>query len=95
VVIDISLDDEAEEEVVGEDGSADVEKTGVEGDDEEVDEGLFIPFGWPRQQPKSFYKGSDPEWQEFIKFAQDPSKHKDVQRKFRLWKFHITSTDKM
>ncbi len=31
----------------------------------------FIPLGFARQRPQTFYKGSDPEWQSFIEFAND------------------------
>ncbi len=56
-------------------------------DDEEDEEfegdedALFIPFSWPKQQPRTFYKGSDPEWQEFIRLSKDPQRHKDIQRR--------------
>ncbi|KAI9880140.1 MAG: UAA transporter [Pleopsidium flavum] len=35
------------------------------------DDAIFIPLGWARQCPRTFYKGSDPEWQSFLAFAQD------------------------
>jgi hypothetical protein len=72
--------EEVEEEVVGEDGQPDVQTE--EGDEEEVEDGLFIPCGWPKKQPRSFYRASDPEWKEFIKFSKETERHKDVQRKF-------------
>ncbi|KAF1959404.1 hypothetical protein CC80DRAFT_440888 [Byssothecium circinans] len=41
-------------------------------DEEEEEEGLiFFPTGFSRPKPKTFYKGSDPEWQEFVKIAPD------------------------
>jgi len=42
-----------------------------EDDDEEYDAILFIPTGFSRLQPKRFWKGSDPEWQQFKKLATD------------------------
>jgi hypothetical protein len=45
-----------------------------EGDNEEEDDEdiiLFLPTGFSRPKPRTFYKGSDPEWQEFIKLAKD------------------------
>jgi hypothetical protein len=44
-----------------------------EEEDEEEDEDiiLFLPTGFSRPKPRTFYKGSDPEWQEFIKLAKD------------------------
>jgi hypothetical protein len=41
-------------------------------DDEEYDDAiLFLPTGFSRLRPKRFWKGSDPEWQEFKKVATD------------------------
>lgn len=73
---------EIEIEVEADQGkSAKAGKTEPEDDEEVDDAGLFIPFGWPEEQPRTFYKGSDPEWKEFIKFSKDPKKHKEVQRR--------------
>ncbi|KAH7408437.1 hypothetical protein DE146DRAFT_646215 [Phaeosphaeria sp. MPI-PUGE-AT-0046c] len=41
-------------------------------DDEDYDDALlFLPTGFSRPRPQTFYKGSDPEWQEFKKLATD------------------------
>ncbi|RAR14981.1 hypothetical protein DDE83_001617 [Stemphylium lycopersici] len=42
-------------------------------DDDEDDDGaiLFLPTGFSRPQRKTFYKGSDPEWQDFKRLASD------------------------
>ncbi|KAL5114711.1 hypothetical protein ACEQ8H_007380 [Pleosporales sp. CAS-2024a] len=32
---------------------------------------LFLPTGFSRPRPRTFYRGSDPEWQEFRKIATD------------------------
>lgn len=41
---------------------------------------LFIPFpGTTKQLPVTPYRGSDPEWQEFIKFSQDLTAGKKVR----------------
>lgn len=41
-------------------------------EEEEEDEGLlFFPTGLSRPRSRSFYKGSDPEWQTFVRLAQD------------------------
>lgn len=40
-------------------------------EDVQPDDAMFIPLGWARQCPMTFYKGSDPEWQSFVKLAQD------------------------
>ena len=38
----------------------------------EVDDPLFIPFpGTVKETRRKPYRGSDPEWQEFIKFSKD------------------------
>nr|OQO17793.1 hypothetical protein B0A51_15679 [Rachicladosporium sp. CCFEE 5018] len=43
------------------------------------DENRFIPLTWARALPRTFYKGSDPEWQEFMKVAKDPPRAKKIQ----------------
>lgn len=46
--------------------------TEEEDDDDDYDDILlFLPTGFSRQSRKTFYKGSDPEWQEFKKIATD------------------------
>jgi hypothetical protein len=43
-----------------------------EEDEEDYDDAiLFLPTGLSRQRPQTFYKGSDPEWQEYKKLAGD------------------------
>ncbi|KAK7191773.1 hypothetical protein PSPO01_02222 [Paraphaeosphaeria sporulosa] len=45
-----------------------------EQDDEEEEEEdglLFFPTGFSRPRPRSYYRGSDPEWQTFVRLAQD------------------------
>ena len=42
--------------------------------EEQPEDALFIPLGWPRQVPRVFYKASDPEWQSFHHFAKDKRK---------------------
>ncbi|KAH3945540.1 hypothetical protein HBI81_083440 [Parastagonospora nodorum] len=42
-----------------------------EDDDDTEDILLFLPTGFSRPSPRTFYKGSDPEWQEFKKLATD------------------------
>ena len=79
--------EEVEEEVVGGDGTPDV--TTEEGEEEEVEDGLFIPCGWPRKQERKYYRASDPEWKEFIKFSQEKERHQDVQSEFGFVTIHI------
>ena len=40
-------------------------------DDEYDDALIFLPTGFSRPKPKTYYRGSDPEWQEFRKLATD------------------------
>lgn len=42
------------------------------------DDSWFIPLTWAQKLPKTFYKGSDPEWQEFVKIAKDQARHKRI-----------------
>jgi hypothetical protein len=44
-------------------------------DDEDLDDTIFIPLGLTKAKAKTYYKGSDPEWQEFRKLAPDHKKH--------------------
>lgn len=48
---------------------------------EEIDDKpIFIPFpGTTKQVMPRPYKGSDPEWQEFIRFSKDPKLGKSVR----------------
>ena len=47
---------------------------------EEEDKPLFIPFPGTTKQLKPVpYRGSDPEWQEFIKFSKDQDLAKRVR----------------
>lgn len=70
-------EDEVEEEAAKAEGE---EGTEVEEGPFYADEdSLFIPMTWSKQLPRQWYKGSDPEWQEFIKIAKDKGRHKKVQ----------------
>ena len=41
-------------------------------EDEDEDEGLFLPFPFTTEQvPSPPYRGTDPEWQEFMKISKD------------------------
>jgi hypothetical protein len=55
-------------------------KDGISLDSVEELEPLFIPLGWPKELPQTFYKGSDPEWQSFLAFNRDPKKAAALQR---------------
>lgn len=51
-----------------------------EDEDEYDDEILFLPTGFSRLKPKTFYKGSDPEWGEFRKIVQDQKRIEQIRR---------------
>jgi hypothetical protein len=53
----------------------------VDEDDSGGETILFIPLGLPKEIMSEPYKGSDPEWQAFRKFAQDNERRKVVQSK--------------
>ena len=46
------------------------------------EDAIFIPLGFTRQRPQTYYKGSDPEWQSFLEFRRDRDKEKAVRSKF-------------
>jgi hypothetical protein len=48
------------------------------GEDEEEDSGVFVPIWWPYEADPVYYKGTDPEWLEFIKFAKDKDRKSEV-----------------
>lgn len=83
--IEIEFTDEAEEEQ-GQEAAQKQQEGGVEIVEEETgppfyaqEDSTFIPLTWSRKLPRSFYRGSDPEWQEFIRFANDRPRHKKAQ----------------
>ena len=47
--------------------------------DEQPEDSMFIPCGWPRERPREFYKASDPEWQSFMEFARDDQRKRSVK----------------
>jgi hypothetical protein len=68
-----------------------IQEGGEEEEEEEHEESdfadessLFIPLTWTKKLPRSFYKGSDPEWQEFVKVSKDKARHKKIQCKHPL-----------
>ena len=42
--------------------------------DDEHEVAVFVPFQWPRMATRTFYKESDPDWQEFARVAGDEEK---------------------
>jgi len=50
-----------------------------DGEDEWADvDSTFVPLTWAKKLPRTYYKGSDPEWQEFRKIAKDQPRQKKV-----------------
>jgi hypothetical protein len=72
---DGSLEDVDDEE------ANDEEDEDEDDDEEEYDDAiLFLPTGFSRLKPKTFYRGSDPEWQEFKKVTQDKARIERIRQ---------------
>ncbi|KAF1975223.1 hypothetical protein BU23DRAFT_552630 [Bimuria novae-zelandiae CBS 107.79] len=73
--------DDAEDDKGGRE-ITDEEEEELEDDEEEEedDEGLiFLPTGFSRPRPRRFYRGSDPEWQTFIRLAPDRKRMEKIR----------------
>lgn len=62
------------------------QEAGQEQDDEEADEDededeaiLFLPTGFSRPRRKTYYRSSDPEWQEFKRIATNPARVQKIR----------------
>ncbi len=71
-------------------------------EDEEDEEGipeimpedaLFIPFGSVHKLPRTYYKGSDPEWQSFIELANDKVRSDNLRCKLVLTVKYVGGID--
>jgi len=60
-----------EDTASGEDGEVEEEEEDDEDEEEEEVGLIFFPTGLSRPKKKEFYRGSDPEWQEFVRIAPD------------------------
>lgn len=60
-------------ETVGEDGEEEEEE------EEDVESLLFFPTGLSRPKPRTFYKGTDPEWKEFQRISEDKELKKRIE----------------
>jgi len=85
-VNDLEVDDQAQR--VAGSGNVDVKRhTSSDEDEDEADgteddeDAIFIPFSWPKKIPKTYYRGSDPEWKAYVKFSKDKKMHIDVQQR--------------
>lgn len=69
------------EEVDDEEANEEEDEDEDDKDEEEYDDAiLFLPTGFSRLKPKTFYRGSDPEWQEFKKVAQDKARTERIRQ---------------
>ena len=50
--------------------------------DEMSEEAWFIPLWFARERPRTFYKGTDPEWASFVKFAEDKDRDQYVRSEY-------------
>ena len=79
----------------GQDGWTTVGPEDDEDEDEEYDDALlFLPTGLSRPRPKQFWKGSDPEWQEFKKIATDRPRVDKIRSEICLMRTQWTRTDR-
>lgn len=76
ITIELKNGEKAEGEG-GEGGAEDEDR--VEIPETMPEDAIFIPFGFTRQRPRSYYKGSDPEWQSFLAFSKDRDRGKAVR----------------
>jgi hypothetical protein len=75
--LEIEYDASDEKEAVKEDGSTEfIDEEDGDLDDEE--EGFFLPMTWPKLGEQTFYKGSDPEWREYVKFNKNRERQKRI-----------------
>ena len=76
---------------------ADPTEEGIEKEDEEdvkipdemPEDAIFIPLGFARQLPQTFYKGTDPEWQSFIEFSKDKKRSQLVRSTYSSISGHM------
>lgn len=88
--IDIHIEEiEVEEEqATQKEGEWETQDGDAEEDEFAEEDNTFIPMTWPTKLPRTFYKGSDPEWQEFVKIAKDKPRHKKLQDELVAVVFH-------
>ena len=54
-----------------EDGQADEAEAEIGIPETMPEDAIFIPLGFARQRPETYYKATDPEWQSFIEYRKD------------------------
>lgn len=82
IVVELEVEDQSER--LG--GSVDVDvqrnKKSKGGEKKDEEDEWFIPLTLAQELPRTYYKASDPEWQEFEKFMRDKAKRKKVTDSF-------------
>lgn len=72
--------DKSGRKVAGEEeGGWEVQGDEAEDEEEEEEALLFFPTGFSRARPRTYYKGSDPEWQAFIRVTKDPRQMQKIR----------------
>ncbi|KAL8785585.1 MAG: hypothetical protein Q9195_008571 [Heterodermia aff. obscurata] len=64
--------------------NAEEEEEDAEIPEEMPEDALFIPLWFARKKPKTFYKGTDPEWQSFIDFSKDRKRSQFIRSAWDL-----------
>lgn len=72
--------EEVDDKEANEEEDEDEEDEEEDEEDEYDDAILFLPTGFSRMKPTTFYKGSDPEWQEFKKVSQDKARIERIRQ---------------
>jgi len=67
------------------------EEPGSEEDEFADSDSRFIPMTWATKLPRAYYKGSDPEWQEFRKLATDGEKQKRIYGRYTFSDIEINA----
>ena len=68
-------------------GDEDSDEAGADEEDDEDDDDAaedvealhFLPTGFSRQKAPTYYRGSDPEWQEFTKLSRDKARVEKIR----------------
>lgn len=77
--ISIEIEEVEQDEKAGNKAGTGAEITDDDDDSQEVQEGdIFIPFTRSVELSRQYYKGSDPEWQEYINFSKDLDRQTQV-----------------
>jgi hypothetical protein len=86
------------EEVAGSETRA-VEEVDTEDDEDglvpedQPENAWFIPLGLAKEMPKTFYKGTDPEWVSFVEFSKDKTRNAKVRRMYNVAAMKLSYAD--